>query len=321
MSKKAGPKQKTIDKQKDKIFKDSTFGIKNKNKSKTVQKEIKGMEINMKGITKEQKKEQEEKEKRKLEKLAEKQREKELQALFRKVDDGKDEEKKPETVEELDDQIEEELKDEAEMTLEELVEKARAKIIEGTKVTYESFLQWKSFKKEQKEKEEERKRKLLEVNYKKTGQGLSGKALFEHNANLFIDDEDAADVDEYKVEDENQMDDSLFLDGEVEDEINDKTFTEKKEDDLIVEDYTPETWKDKKTPKALLLEYLQSKGVSEKDVPIFAGGEKESICMVTLPHVGVDLKNKKTYKLKKIAEHNAALLALAWLKREETKKK
>lgn len=311
-------KKKTEEKKKEKIFKDSTFGMKNKGKSKTVQKEIQGMRQGMDGgVSKEKRKEMEEKEKKKLEKLAEKQREKELSLLFRKLDTKEGEEVKVESVEELSEQIEEEIKDESEMTLEEIVEQQRSKIIEGTKITLETFTKWKEFKKQQKEKEEERKRKLMEQTFKKTGSGLSGKALFEINANIFIDDEDAADLDEYKINEELDIDGDIFL--EVEDKVDVKEFKVKEEDSLVVEEYDPATWKDPKTPKALLQEYLSAKGVSEKDAPIYSGGERESICGISLPHVGVDLKNKKGYKLKKIAEHNAALLGMAYLKSKEKK--
>lgn len=39
-----GPKKRTLEKQKQKVFEDKTFGMKNKNKSKKVQNYIKGMQ-------------------------------------------------------------------------------------------------------------------------------------------------------------------------------------------------------------------------------------------------------------------------------------
>lgn len=328
MSKK-GPSKKTEEKKKDKVLKDSTFGMKNKNKSKTVQKQIDGMKSSMfGGMTKEKRKEEEEKEKKRLEKLQEKMREKELAVLFKSLDPKKtdeEEEEKPETVEELSEQIDEEIKDESEMTLEEIVEKERAKILEGTKVTLESFIKWKQFKKEQKEKEEERKKKLQEQSFKKHGTGISGKALFEINANLFIDDEDAADLDEYKVNEEVSIDDDLFLEEtiEIEKDPNTKSFTEKKvvEEEVVnAPEYNPDSWKDKKLPKQLLLEFLQQKlKIPDKDLPIFSGGDTSNV-KISLPHCGKELVNKKSYKQKKVAEHNAALLALTWLEMQEKKK-
>jgi Zinc finger C-x8-C-x5-C-x3-H type (and similar) len=44
-----GPSKKTIEKQKDKVIEDKTFGLKNKNKSKVVQQYIKGVESVVKG--------------------------------------------------------------------------------------------------------------------------------------------------------------------------------------------------------------------------------------------------------------------------------
>lgn len=331
MSKK-GPSKKTEKKKEEKIVKDSTFGMKNKNKSKIVQKQIEGIRSSITGgMTKEKRKEEEEKEKKRLEKLQEKMREKELALLFKSLDpkdkkEDDEEEKKVETVEELSEQIDEEIKDESEMTLEEIVEKERAKILEGTKVTLESFVKWKEFKKQQKEKEEERKKKLQEQSFKKSGTGISGKALFEINANLFIDDEDAADLDEYKVNEEVSIDDDLFLDEtiEVDENPNSKTFTEKKKEEeevINAPEYNPDTWKEKKLPKQLLLEFLQQKlKIPDKDLPIFSGGEGTNV-KVTLPHCGKELVNKKPYKQKKVAEHNAALLCLTWLEMQEKKEK
>jgi hypothetical protein len=46
---KSGASKKTVDKVKNKIVEDKTFGLKNKNKSKTVQKYIQGVTKNVKG--------------------------------------------------------------------------------------------------------------------------------------------------------------------------------------------------------------------------------------------------------------------------------
>ncbi len=47
--KKDGPSKKTVSKAQDKVIEDKTFGLKNKNKSKTVQNYIKGVENVIKG--------------------------------------------------------------------------------------------------------------------------------------------------------------------------------------------------------------------------------------------------------------------------------
>jgi hypothetical protein len=176
--------KKAEERKKDKILEDKNFGVKNKNKSKKVQQVIQAQK-NPGGLSKEQKKEQELKEQKRLEKLAERERERELQALFKSVDVKKDQPEEPTTLEELEEDIDQEIKDESEMTLEEIVEKERGKIIGGTKVTEETFAQWKDFKLKQKKKEEERK--------KKTAVLKSGRELFEQNAKIFVDDDEAAD--------------------------------------------------------------------------------------------------------------------------------
>jgi len=125
------------------------------------------------------------------------------------------------------------------------------------------------------------------------------------------------------------IDDNLFLEDdeplEVEKNPNEKTFVEKKVEEKVEEieckEYTPETWKESKLPKQLLLEYLQKKlKIPDKDLPIFSGGDSSNV-KISLPHCGKDLINKKSYKVKKVAEHNACLLALAWLEIEEKKEK
>jgi len=86
--------------------------------------------------------------------------------------------------------------DEDEKTLEEIIEEERAKLPnEGlTKVTKDSFFEWKKRKAEQKKKDLEQ--KMKEESKKTGGKGtniLSGKALFTYDPSLFKDDENAAD--------------------------------------------------------------------------------------------------------------------------------
>jgi hypothetical protein len=109
--------------------------------------------------------------------LAEKQRQKELSQIFKTVEkkeEKTEEEKKEEN--DVEKEIEDQIKEEEEMTLEEIIEKERSKILNGTKVTKESFEKWKNFKVKQKKKEEERKRKMEEKLYKK-GNTVSGKPI------------------------------------------------------------------------------------------------------------------------------------------------
>jgi hypothetical protein len=292
--------KKAEERKKDKILEDKNFGVKNKNKSKKVQQVIQAQK-NPGGLSKEQKKEQELKEQKRLEKLAERERERELQALFKSVDVKKDQtdENQPTTLEELEEDIDQEIKDESEMTLEEIVEKERGKIIGGTKVTEETFAQWKDFKLKQKKKEEDRKKKTAVK---------SGRELFEQNAKIFVDDDEAADVDDLKIVEDGMFDDDLFLE---EDDVQ----IEKKVEFEIPE-YDPDTWKDK-LPKVLLLEALQKLNV---DMPVFefSMDGKLQICSVNIPHLNREFTNKKGYKQKKVAENNAALYALTFI--EKTKK-
>jgi len=71
MPPKAGPSKKTVDKAKNKIIEDKTFGLKNKNKSKQVQKYVQNVTNNVKGGKQDDpaKKKQEEKDKLEREKL------------------------------------------------------------------------------------------------------------------------------------------------------------------------------------------------------------------------------------------------------------
>eukprot|EP01080_Neovahlkampfia_damariscottae_P011347 gene11347-4515_t len=283
--------KKAEEKKKQKILEDKNFGVKNKNKSKKVQQNIQAQQ-NPGGLSKEQKKEQELKEKKRLEKLAERERERELQALFKSVDVKRDDVIEPTTQEELEKDIEDEILDEADMTLEEIVEKERAKIIGGTKVTEESFAQWKEFKVQQKLKEEAKKKKNQEKK--------SGRELFETNSKIFVDDEEAAEMHDLKIVEDGVFDDDLFLEDEDAQNVKEK---------FEVPEYHPDTWKEKKLPKVLLLEKIQKAGVKQKDLPVFEFSMegKNTMVKITLPHLSKQLANKKGYKQKKVAEQNAAL--------------
>jgi hypothetical protein len=117
-------------------------------------------------------------------------------------------------------------------------------------------------------------------------------------------------VDDLKIVEDGMFDDDLFLD---EDDVQ----IGKNEIQFEVPEYDPDTWKDK-LPKVVLLETLQKLG--HKDLPIFefTMDGKLTIASINIPHLNKELTNKKGYKQKKVAEQNAALLALTYM--EKTKK-
>ncbi len=199
-------------------------------------------------------------------------------------------------------EVEKELDEEEEMTLEEVIEKERSKIVNGTPVTAETFFKWKQFKLEQKAKEEERLRKLSIAAYKQSGTGLSGKALFEVDQSLFVDDAEATD-ELLKVEDA-EIDADLFLDDE-EDAAEEETAVEESKPakqypkGVIVEDgeliYDAENWEDKANPP---------KGSLLKVILTHLNPPKEFIPTKVSPN-------------KKIAENVASLQAYYYLKEAE----
>jgi hypothetical protein len=314
-----GPSKKTVEKAKAKVIEDKTFGLKNK-KSKKVQTQIKQVKNTVNQIhDKKTKKELEERERKRMEKLLEKKREEELKALFKSVDepkkeaqatsasgsnveDGNAESKEDEKQNDLYEQIEEEIKEEEEMTIEDIIEKERAKIVNGTPVTLESFTRWKQFKMEQKKKEEEvRRRAALE-----TGLGLTGRDLFEHNKSLFVDDEEAAENEAYARDED--VDQDLFLEDEGENSDGKEEEQPAKEDPDV---FDPDTWKDPKLPKVLLQEYLVAKKLplpKYESVPL-PNNQQGHFVKIILPHLNKEYPPKKVYPNKKNAEHAAALLA------------
>ncbi|KAG2378975.1 hypothetical protein C9374_007613 [Naegleria lovaniensis] len=318
--------KKTEQKEKKKIIEDKTFGLKNKNKSKKVQQQIKSIHNTVMQVhDKKVKKELEEKEQKRLEKLAQKKREQELKDLFRTADDKKEDEvvqassseEQPTDGEEITyDSIEQEIKDEAELTIEEIVEKERAKIINGTPVTLESFTKWKQFKVEQQRKEKEREHKLQMALYEKSGHGLSGRELFKLNQSLFVDDEEADDT-VYQIP-EDAIDEDLFLEGDEED-------AEDEIPEEIDEEYDPSTWKEKQTPKELLLAYTQIKKYPDakfEKLPKQSPQEQgERISVIIEKPVKKEFILSKVFPSRKLAEHNASLVAYRWLQKYDEKQK
>lgn len=342
-----GPSNKTVKKAKEKYVEEHTFGLKNKSKSKKVQKESAELKKNVMGVPK--RGVVDPKEERKLKKLAERQREAELKALFnvvpskeelaRKEEEklraeqaGDEDEDAEEDIKEEDalamlGEIEEELREEEEMSLEEVIEKERAKITNGTPVTLESFKKWKTFKNEQRAKEEERIRKLQEAAYKKGGHGISGRLLFELDQSVFVDDVEASDKIEREEIPDEEIDTDLFLEGEDGEEgaaaaedgdAKEEDGEDGEEEEKVVEEesYDEATWKDKANPpKALLQAYMYKNKI--KQMPVYEGVDMGGMgfrVKCKLPH----LDNKefyplKVYNSKKLGENNAAMFALQFL--------
>jgi len=250
-------------------------------------------------------------ERKKLQKLQEKQRERELREIFGAVE--KREEEKPvkneedQTAEDVMNDVNNELEEEREMTLEDIIEKERAKILGGTPVTPESFAKWKAFKQSQKDKEEEVAKKLREKAFKKGGtSGLSGKALFEMDANAFVDEEGAVDKDAYAI------DEDLFLDSD--DEGDDE------EDVEELDEWDPAAWKETDPPKQKLQEFItKDLKLKNKDYPQYQETKIASggfLFKIHLPHIDKTLEPLSAHKSKKNAQNAAAYMAWKYLQKQ-----
>ena len=196
-----GPSVKQAIKKQEKIIEDKTFGLKNKNKSKAVQKYIASMQANMShNHNPELKRKMAEQQKRKEAKAAKEQSEKELAKLFRDLgQDKKKDEEEPkvfdeatgeylwqpedfEAVEHDDRRLEEQL--------DEKLAEIKASRTECVRLTHEAFVKWLD------------KRAAAKTGKTKTAErkpGASGKKLWQDDAAVFVDDENAADEDEYVV--------------------------------------------------------------------------------------------------------------------------
>jgi hypothetical protein len=99
---------------------------------------------------------------------------------------------------------------EEEITLEDLIEKERAALGANlTKITFDSFCQWKDRKRKERQRKiaAEEKRKRIEMRAGKEG-GLSGRELFTFNPDLITQDDEEADDTRYSVhsdEDKDEM--------------------------------------------------------------------------------------------------------------------
>lgn len=192
--------KKSQDKAKAKVIEDKTFGLKNKNRSAKVQAYVQSVVKSVKQGNPDQRKHQAELEAKKKEKEAKRAFEEEMKKLFSAVDGkGKDGETaageegeedlgcdpdeylfRPEDFDEVDadtTRLEEKLEAEREAL------KGRTDL---TPVTEESFQAWKAQKrKEAAEKEANRLKKGKESGH------LRGWDLWQHDKDLFVDDEDA----------------------------------------------------------------------------------------------------------------------------------
>lgn len=104
-----------------------------------------------------------------------------------------------------------------EISLEEFLEVERYRIHKETPVTAESFAKWKAERKRKAAEEEAKSRKSKEEQVKAGRLGnVSGRDLFVFQPDLFADDEEAMEVDYSKREEEQQIDESVFLEEDLE---------------------------------------------------------------------------------------------------------
>ena len=196
---------KQMQKKQEKIIEDKTFGLKNKNKSKSVQKYIASMQSNIgQSHNPEMKRKMAEVEKRKQAKQAKEQSEKELQKLFRDVnsDRKKDEKEDPKVFDEVTGEYLWQPEDFAEIErddrrLEEQIDdkltEIRSSRTEFVVITHEAFLKWLD------KRASGTSSKSKSVSKKAS---VSGKNLWQSDAAAFVDDENAADEEEYVLLDE-----------------------------------------------------------------------------------------------------------------------
>lgn len=197
------PKKKKAEEQKKKIVDDKTFGLKNKKKSKKVQQYVE--------TVKKQASQKVDGPKRRnasaagsssaassarMAQMAARLAELELMnqpvtATTKKMSAEEEERKRREEEEER-----ERIRI-ANLPVEDQIEEERAKLKTRTPVTLERFLQWKEEKnrelKELKEAENAAAFKKMSKAERSRTQGLTGRELFQSNADIFVDDENALD--------------------------------------------------------------------------------------------------------------------------------
>jgi len=106
------------------------------------------------------------------------------------------------------DDAEEDAEDEKLLLLEEIEdERKKLDLSKCQAVTLQTFLKWRDEKKKKKEADIESKRKDAERKSGGRGLGvLSGRALFQFDPSLFVDDDEAAGGDTYEIQDETEED-------------------------------------------------------------------------------------------------------------------
>jgi len=93
-----------------------------------------------------------------------------------------------------------EQEDVEEIPLEEILEEQRAKLTTRTPLTLENFLKWKEEKKRKKEEKQKESRSQREIDLKSGKAMRSGREVFEFNPDLFIDEEDVMETEQFESE-------------------------------------------------------------------------------------------------------------------------
>lgn len=91
----------------------------------------------------------------------------------------------------------EEEPEEEKTPLEELIEEERKKLTKRTPVTKENFMKWSADKAAQKKKDAEEADKKRKAELKSGRTPMSGKEMFEYHPELFVDDDEAFQADDY----------------------------------------------------------------------------------------------------------------------------
>jgi hypothetical protein len=200
--------KKAAEKVKAKIIEDKTFGLKNKNRSTKVQSFVQSVSQNVRSGNQNERKQQAANDEKRAAKEAKKAFEAELAALFTDADRAKAKKDKEDAEANAEGDVDKNLGvnpedylwtaddfdvvEEDTSRLEDRLEAEREALKDRTDltpVTNETFQAWKAKKrKEAADAEIARVQKA-----KKSGTGLRGKDLWEHDKNLFVDDDEADD--------------------------------------------------------------------------------------------------------------------------------
>eukprot|EP00762_Andalucia_godoyi_P005366 ANDGO_06782.mRNA.1 hypothetical protein len=316
---------------KEKKVEELTFGLKNKSKSKKVQKFVSTVRTQIHGGG--GRKTVDPNEARRLKREQDKARQEELLRLFRPAETEKDrlareeaEKRRAEAAaedsdadesgSEASDDSEEEVK-----TLEEVVDEERSKLVDGnqTVLTEELFFKWKA--ENDLKRAAEQRAKDKEGGPKK--KGLTGRELFATNAAMFVDDDAGVDVYEKDAhpewDEEQQLEEANLDEFELDDTLleTEAALEEMSLHESLPATFDQDTWKDTtRMPKSMLLEYLQS---LKKGGPKFERQQfgHEFQISVLLPDDPIFTRREfttiKNYPSVKTGEHAASLMALHYL--------